>query len=185
MKTSENGLKPAKKEAAVCGLFCASCSIYIGTNEDPKRLEGLAKSFDLPVKEMECEGCRSDKRIGYCTDCIMFNCASEKEIEFCGECEEYPCEELKQFQAVLPHRVELWEAQKRIREVGSEKWYAEMLDHYGCPECGAINSAYDLACRKCGSMPSCKYVEVNKEEITKRMSDMSSIREELKPTIGS
>lgn len=180
MNTNKTGLKSARKEAAVCGLFCASCSIYIGTKEDPERLETMAKSFNVPVKDMECEGCRSDKRIGYCADCKMFKCASEKGIEFCGECEEYPCEEIKQFQAVLPHRVELWKAQKRILEVGSEKWYAEMLDHYACPECGVINSAYYMACRKCGNTPGSKYVEVNHDEIMKRMPDLDNIKDELK-----
>lgn len=179
MNTSKTSIKPAKKEAAVCGLFCTSCSIYIGTNEDPERLVNLAKGFNLPVKDMECKGCRSDKRIGYCANCKMFKCASEKGIEFCGACEDFPCEEIKQFQAVLPHRIELWLSQKRIQEVGSEKWFAEMLDHYACPECGAINSAYDMACRKCGITPSCKYVEVNQKEIINRMSDMKNIKKEL------
>jgi hypothetical protein len=179
MNTNKTNLKSAKKEAAVCGLFCTSCSIYIGTKEDPERLMNFAKNFNLPVKDMECNGCRSDKRIGYCANCKMFKCASEKGIEFCGECEDFPCEEIKQFQTVLPHRIELWLAQKRIQEVGPEKWFAEMLEHYVCPECGAINSAYDMACRKCGTTPSCKYVEVNQKEIEKRMSDMQNIKKEL------
>ena len=163
---------PVRKEAAVCGLFCESCSIFIGTQEDPERLENLAKTFNAPVKEMACNGCRSDKRIGYCENCVMFKCAAEKGIDFCGACDDYPCEDLKQFQTILPHRIELWKSQKRIQEAGCEKWYAEMLEHYGCPECGTINSAYDTACRKCGSAPSCKYVEVNREEINARLSAM-------------
>ena len=64
MNTSKTGIKPVKKEAAVCGLFCTSCALYIGTKEDPERLEDFAKSFNLPVEDMECEGCRSDKRSG-------------------------------------------------------------------------------------------------------------------------
>lgn len=181
MNTSKTVKKPVKKEAAVCGLFCTSCSIYIGTKEDPERLKSLAENFNVPVEEMECKGCRSDTRIGYCTNCKMFSCASEKGIDFCGECEEYPCMEIKQFQSILPHRVELWDSQKRIREAGCEKWFAEMLEHYRCPECGTINSAYDMACRKCGTTPGSKYVEVNQEEIMKRMSDIENIKEELKP----
>ena len=179
MKTSKPGIKTLRNEAAVCGLFCTSCSIYIGTKEDPERLERMAETFNIPVKDMECEGCRSDKRIGYCANCKMFKCASEKRIEFCGECDEYPCEDIKQFQSVLPHRVELWKSQKRIQEAGPERWYAEMLDHYACPECGVINSAYDMACRKCGTAPGCEYVEVNHEEIMKRMLDLENIEDEL------
>ncbi len=32
-----------KKLAAVCGLFCPACTIYIGTREDPDRLKASAR----------------------------------------------------------------------------------------------------------------------------------------------
>ncbi len=175
----ETVVKPDKREAAVCGLFCPSCSIYIGTKEDPERLKIMAENFNIPVEEMECSGCRSDKRISYCETCEMVKCASAKGIDFCGACEDYPCEVLKQFQAVLPHRIELWKSQERIKEVGYEKWYAEMLEHYACPQCKTINSSYDIACRKCGATPGCNYVKLNEEEITRRLSEMPKVVEEL------
>ena len=156
------------------------CSIYIGTKEDPERLKSIAKSFNVPVEEMECQGCRSDKRIGYCENCKMFKCASAKGIDFCGTCEDYPCADLKQFQAILPHRIELWKSQERIKEVGYEKWYTEMLEYYACHECGTINSAYDIACRKCGVSPSCSYLELNHQEIIKRLSGMEEALATLK-----
>lgn len=88
MNTDKTATKPLRNEAAVCGLFCTSCSIYIGTKEDK-----------------------------------------------------------------------------------------EMLEHYACPQCGTINSAYDMACRKCGNTPSCNYVEANREEIIKRMAGLENIRD--------
>ena len=172
--------RPDKRKTAVCGLFCPSCSIYIGTKEDPERLKSLADSFDMEVREVKCAGCRSDKRTGYCKICIMVKCATAKGIDFCGACEDYPCEDLKQFQAVLPHRIELWESQERIKEVGYEKWYSEMLEHYACPQCGTINSAYDMSCRKCGVTPSCKYVELNQDAVMRRRLEMPKIMENLK-----
>ena len=39
-----NTLKPVRNEAAVCGLFCTSCSIYIGTKEEPETDVGYGKS---------------------------------------------------------------------------------------------------------------------------------------------
>jgi predicted RNA-binding Zn-ribbon protein involved in translation (DUF1610 family) len=176
----ETGIRPDKREAAVCGLFCPSCSIYIGTKEDPERLKKAAENLSLPVQEMECTGCRSDRRTGYCRTCKMVKCAAEKGIDFCGACEEYPCEDLKQFQAVLPHRIELWKSQERIKEVGYEQWYTEMLEHYACPQCGTINSAYDKTCRKCGVTPSCRYVELNQDGIIRRLVEMPRILEEFK-----
>ncbi len=160
-----------KRLAAVCGLFCPACTVFIGTREDPERLKIISAHTQKPVEELQCDGCRSDRRCYYCRDkCEMGKCASGRGIAFCGECPEYPCEDLKVFQAEMPHRIELWKSQERIREAGYEKWYAEMIEHYSCPECGTINSAYDMSCRRCGTSPSCAYVSLHKEKILEQMA---------------
>ncbi len=82
----------------------------------------------------------------------MKGCATERGHDFCGQCNDYPCQELREFQAKYPHRLELWESQARIAEAGYEIWYTEMLDNYACPNCGSINSAYDIKCRHCGAV---------------------------------
>jgi predicted RNA-binding Zn-ribbon protein involved in translation (DUF1610 family) len=162
-----------KKLAAVCGLFCPACTIYIGTREDPERLRELAKRIGKPVEELECNGCRTDKRCFYCTSvCTMANCAADKGVDFCGQCAEYPCETLKTFQAAMPHRIELWQSQERIKEAGYEVWYQEMAERFSCPKCGVVNSVYDLKCRKCGEEPSSEFVRVHKEEIVRRTGKM-------------
>ncbi len=162
-----------KRLAAVCGLFCPACSVFIGTNEDPKRLEVLAQRLKRPVEDLSCNGCRTEKRCFYCrTVCTMAKCAAEKKMDFCGRCPEYPCQNLKTFQAEMPHRIELWKSQERIKEAGYEKWYAEMIEHYSCPKCRTINSAYDLKCRKCGEEPSCAYVRLHKTEIMRHSAKM-------------
>jgi len=172
MKNGQVGsFNPDKRLAAVCGLFCPTCNLFIGTKEDPERLKRMAKGFQLPVEELECHGCRSEKRGFFCNKyCKMTACSAEKGIDFCGECSEYPCEELKAFQVKMPHRIELWKSHDRIVEVGYEKWYAEMIEHYSCAECGTLNSAYDIACRKCGKVPSCNYVNLHKEEINQHLA---------------
>jgi ribosomal protein L40E len=169
MNQNEAFIKPDKREAAVCGLFCPACTIFIATKEDPDRLKRLAERRNQSEEDLKCQGCRSEKRTGYCKTCKMAECASKKGIDFCGECEEYPCEDLKQFQVIYPHRIELWQSQIRIKEVGFDKWYQEMVEHYSCTECGTLNSAYDTACRKCGTTPSCEYVDQNQSEIMKRL----------------
>ena len=157
-----------KRLAAICGLFCRACSFYLASSEDPARLRKIAGRFQLSAEEMECHGCRSDKRGIYCRNyCEFTKCAADKGIDFCGECSEYPCVKLKTFQAQMPHRIELWESQERIKKAGYKRWYAEMLEHYSCPECHTINSAYDMQCRKCGTTPSCKYVSLHADEIAK------------------
>ncbi|OGW52720.1 MAG: hypothetical protein A2Z46_08535 [Nitrospirae bacterium RBG_19FT_COMBO_55_12] len=162
--------KVDKKLAAVCGLFCPACHIFIGTQEDPDRLKMMAQRFQRPLEEMQCNGCRSEKRCFYCeSKCIMAKCAAAKGVDFCGECAEYPCSDLKAFQAEMPHRIELWKAQDRIKEAGWGKWYAEMIEHFSCKNCGTLNSAYDIACRKCGSTPSCAYVRLHNDEIMRHL----------------
>jgi len=165
-ETSENIRIPDKRFAAVCGLFCPACRAFIGTKEEPERLKIMAQRFQRSLEEMQCDGCRSEKRCFYCeTKCTMAKCAAAKGVEFCGQCAEYPCTNLKAFQAEMPHRIELWKSQERIKEVGYEKWYAEMIEHYSCQKCGTLNSAYDLKCRKCGGEPSCNYVGRHQQTI--------------------
>ena len=163
--------KVDKKLAAVCGLFCPACHVFIGTKEDPERLNVMAKRNQRTVEELQCNGCRSAKRCYYCeSNCKMAKCAAAKGVEFCIECAEYPCGDLRTFQAEMPHRIELWKSQERIKDVGYEKWYTEMIEHFSCPTCHTLNSAYDLKCRKCGEEPSCTYVSLHQDEILRHLA---------------
>ncbi len=162
------------KLAAVCGLFCPACTIYIGTHEDPARLKRFADERHLTIEQASCDGCRSARRIPFCATCNMYACAAEKGLDFCGACADFPCEDIRQFQSARPHRIELFANQARIREVGFEAWFAEMLAYYACPNCGTLNSAYDEKCRACGAQPSCAYVANNTEGIRQRLAQMKS-----------
>jgi len=100
------------------------------------------------------------------------SCAAEKSVDFCSECDEYPCEDLKEFQAAMPHRIELWDDLERIRDVGYERWFEEKINHYSCPKCKILNSAYDVTCRNCGADPGSSYVREHKQEIIPFLSKM-------------
>ena len=154
-----------KQLAAVCGLYCEACSLFIATTGDPARLKGLAARFQLSEEAIKCYGCRSAKRGPYCENCKMFACAAERGIDFCSKCEEYPCDDLKQFQAAMPHRIDLWADLERIKSIGYRQWLKEIRENYACPRCQIINSAYDLKCRKCSEEPSCNYVAKHKQAI--------------------
>ncbi len=156
--------------SAVCGLFCPSCTIYIGSTEDPQRLEKFASTRGKTVEEIRCYGCHSEKRTLFCQTCIMVRCAAEKGLAFCGQCPEYPCKDIQEFQAARPHRIDLWQSQARLKEVGRERWFAEQIERYACPKCGTINSAYDMICRKCSYDPANAYVSENKTKITAFLS---------------
>lgn len=147
-----------KALAAVCGLYCEACTLFIATKEDPVRLKGLAARFQLSEEAIKCYGCRSSKRGHYCEKCKMFSWAAERGIDFCVECEDYPCSDLKQFQSERPHRIELWDDLEQIKDMGYKYWLNKVRQNYICPQCQTINSAYDLNCRKCDQEPSCDYV---------------------------
>ena len=153
----ENNAQNGHTLAAVCGLYCRACTLYIGSTEDPDRLKMLAVQFATTPEELRCFGCRSDRLGIHCRDCSLKACATAKGISFCGECDEYPCAKLADFQRQMPHRIELWDDLGRIKEAGVEVWMREKQTEYACPNCGTINSAYDLSCRKCRHSPGSAY----------------------------
>jgi len=158
--------------AAICGLYCGSCTLYIISQEEPERLKTIAEKHGVAPKDLMCEGCRSSNTCPHCTKCGLRKCAEAQEIDFCIDCKDYPCEELRQFQADKPHRIELWEDLERIQAVGSGKWLNEVKEKYMCTECKTINSAYNIKCRKCGNTPSCKFVELYYDEIKKNKLEL-------------
>jgi hypothetical protein len=165
-QNKKKSLQPDKTLTAACGLFCPSCMVYIASRETLEHREKIAQAMGLPAETMYCDGCRSNRRYVYCNTCTMIACVAKKGIDFCGQCSEYPCGELKKFQAAAPHRLELWEAQSRIKEKGWQRWFEEMLEHYTCGKCATINSAYNLSCRKCGAIPGSEYARLHQKEIT-------------------
>ena len=154
-----------KNLAAACGLCCAACSWFLATKEDPERLKRMAAQQNWPVEESRCYGCRSAKRLSYCGNCKMSACTKKQDLDFCSECAEYPCQDLKQFQAAMPHRLELWSNLARIKSVGWRQWLQETRENYTCPQCQTINSTYDRHCRQCGHEPSCRFVANHQQAI--------------------
>lgn len=172
--TQESGAQPssAPAVAAVCGLPCETCSLYLATHQDPSRLPLLAKRWNMPIEKMYCDGCRADRRSFYCQTCELYTCAAERGHAFCGECSDYPCEKLVDFRSKAPHRLEIYENLERIRNAGAETWLEEVRDRYSCRSCGTLNSAYDLACRNCGHEPSNDFVCAHTKEIRERLSQL-------------
>ena len=168
---SKNQTTPDKNLAAACGLYCGSCGIYLATQEnDTEKLLQYAIVLNQPFDETLCDGCRAERKSVHCSKmCSIIRCTAEKGIEFCAACQEFPCKELTDFQSKMPHRVEILESQNRLMEIGWEQWLIEMNDKFSCPRCNTVNSAYDIACRKCGNSPSCKFVHLHQEIIDKHL----------------
>jgi Protein of unknown function (DUF3795) len=170
--TRDDDTGAVPRMAAVCGLFCEACSIYLAGQEDPERLAHIAARFGQTPEETYCEGCRAERRAVYCRSCALFACAAERGLDFCSECPDYPCAELETFGRERPHRANIFEDLHRIGEIGAEAWMEEARRRYTCPSCGTINSAYDLACRRCGREPANAYVQQHRTAILKRLAEM-------------
>jgi hypothetical protein len=162
----------APTTAAVCGLCCDACTIFIGSQEDPERLALFAGRMGWTPEEAGCDGCRSERRTPYCRACDLFACAERRGYAFCRECDEYPCAALDEFRRERPHRMEIYESLDRIAEAGVEVWLQEARDRHRCPSCGTINSAYDVKCRACGHEPGSAYVAAHREEIVERLRQL-------------
>ena len=155
--------------ASYCGVFCKSCPLYIGTAEEPARLELLSGRMGYPVDDLKCRGCRSDENSYYCRDCKLKKCASEKGYEMCSDCPDFPCRELEEFQKEMPHRAELWNSLDILKADGYEKWEKKLSKDFSCIKCGTMNSAYDISCRNCSFIPGSPFYERNNGKIKKHM----------------
>jgi hypothetical protein len=151
--------------AAVCGLYCEACALYIGTHEDPAMLSFLAARLGQTEDETRCDGCRAERRSKYCQSCTLFTCAAGRGHDFCVECSDFPCDDLKAFQCERPHRADLFADLERIAAVGPWEWVEEASKRYACPDCGTMNSAYHVKCRSCGRDPSNAFVAEHAHKI--------------------
>jgi hypothetical protein len=144
-----------RESVAYCGLFCESCGVYIATKAgDMAELGRMAQKMCVAAEDMACDGCRSERRSAHCRECALRDCAGEMGIVGCEHCEDFPCAELREFQAKLPHRAELFEAAELRKAIGLDAWMAKMAQDYSCPACGKLNSPYYPACPSCGASPA-------------------------------
>jgi len=162
----------SKNLISACGLFCGACGIYQATQEnDIEKILQYAVVLNQTFDETLCDGCGAKRKSLHCSKmCTFIDCKQQKGVNFCTDCIEFPCQALLDFKSEMPHRIEIIESLKRLKEIGQENWINEMEKHFSCPECNALNSAYDIKCRKCGKSPGCKFVEEHKEVIEKYLA---------------
>jgi hypothetical protein len=89
---------------AYCGLNCDDCLAYKATvgNDDELREETAAKwrrlfSPNIRAADINCLGCKSEVRFGYCQSCGIRACNTTKNLENCGACDAFGCEKTEAF----------------------------------------------------------------------------------------
>lgn len=164
---------------AKCGLFCQACSAFIATQEEPERLDIIAKRLNLTREDLLCKGCGSEQISYFCRTCEIKDCANEKGYLNCSECIDMPCDKILSFQeSGKPHRLEVVNSLTSLKDAGFENWQKEQLGEYMCQKCHTTNSAYDLNCRECGSEPGNAYVERYKDTIIKHLAAVKKVSTE-------
>lgn len=114
----------AEKIIAFCGIDCASCPAYVGTQTGDMEL--LAKTAaewsgdgePLTAKDLLCSSCtQTEERLfKWCVHCKIKDCCREKEFTNCAYCDEYACDDLNKLWDMFPSQ----EARATLDEVRRE-----------------------------------------------------------------
>lgn len=161
-----------KNLVSACGLYCGACGIYIATQEnDSEKMLQYAMVLNQSYDDTLCDGCGAVRKSLHCSKmCTFIDCKQQKGVNSCTDCDEFPCQALYEFKSKMPHRAEIIEMQHKMQEIGTENWLIEMKDYFSCQQCKTVNSAYHLACRKCGNTPACRFVSQHKDAIEQYLS---------------
>jgi hypothetical protein len=110
---------------AFCGLDCAECPSYIGTQRgDQELLQETAERWSTEEHRIEpddilCDGCNTaGERLNcFCAECPVRVCAVGKGVANCGLCDDYLCEKLLGVWALIKTP----EARDRLDELNKAK----------------------------------------------------------------
>ena len=139
-----------KKElVAPCGLYCGVCGVYIAhVNDNIKFKERLTTVYNVPIEEIACEGCLSERPFVFCHTCLIKSCTEGKGIEGCHQCADFPCQFIEDFPLEVGKKVIL-RAIPTWRKLGTERWIEEEEKRYICPSCGYSVFRGAKRCRQC------------------------------------
>ena len=157
-RVSEDGLvQETEKVVGICGLYCGTCPVFLAVREnDAEELKKISKSRSLPIKEVRCDGCLSDRVFEPCIDChhSFRQCANEKKVTWCYECTDFPCQRLKEFKDIhvvngVHHHKKVIENLQNIKKNGIERFVEEQEKKGKCPQCGKRLYWYLRECPIC------------------------------------
>ena len=90
---------------AYCGLDCSACDAFKASQaKDIEHMKQIADRWnrelntEFTVKDIECDGCLSQRISGWCQSiCAIRPCAEKQNAKTCAHCSEYSCEILETF----------------------------------------------------------------------------------------
>jgi hypothetical protein len=138
------------KPDAYCGLYCASCTVFMATKNNT--IDKLAEEWQADVNDIACHGCKSQKVAKFCRTCALKTCARAKGVDFCIECNDFPCQPLEDFKSSskYPYHSEVYDYLNIIKDHGVQHWLGEMKKRWSCSQCGREHDWFTLECPGCG-----------------------------------
>ncbi|MGL5439547.1 MAG: DUF3795 domain-containing protein [Filifactoraceae bacterium] len=125
---------PNEETAAICGLFCGTCTFYPD----------------------HCHGCLSDKLTAHCITCPngFRDCAKAHDVTRCYECVDFPCERLQKFKNIhfengIGHHLTVIIDLLYMKEHGVMPWVEKNTAENLCPKCGKLIYWMDKNCHCC------------------------------------
>ena len=140
---------------AICGLYCGTCPQWLAYREkDVEQLERISQATSIPIEEIRCDGCLSDKIFPHCVQCGIRECAGEKKVTWCFQCDDFPCQRLRDFTDAhivngISHHANVLEDLQYMKMHGIEQWAEEQERAGRCPQCGKRLYWYSRKCPKC------------------------------------
>ena len=147
----------ASKKVGICGLYCGTCPAYLAHQKnDVEQLERYSQLFGIPVEEIRCDGCLSDRVFAPCVNCRhgFRQCAREKGVMWCFQCGDFPCQRLMDFRNVhiengVSHHANVVEDLQYMKEHGVEQWVEEQEKARRCTQCGEMLYWFVRKCPGC------------------------------------
>ena len=147
----------ARQLAGICGIYCGTCPRYPAYREnDVEQLREISRATGVPIDEIRCDGCLSDRVFATCLECRhgFRQCVGEKNVTWCFECHDFPCQRLRDFRHVhvvngISHHVRVIEDLHYMKEHGVEQWAAEQERAGSCPNCGKRLYWFSRECPSC------------------------------------
>jgi hypothetical protein len=133
-----------------CGMYCSVCSVRAADRDRDLQLkEHLALFFGTSPENIACEGCRSGKTFEMMVKtCSIRTCAQDKGWTGCHECPDFPCDHIRNF-PLETARLRILEAIPLWRQLGTERYVAEVEKRFTCTQCGTLLHRYAQVCSHC------------------------------------
>ena len=71
-----------------------------------------------------------------------------KKFKGCHQCDDFPCDHINNFPFEISKN-KMVEGIQRWKELGTERWVAEVEDQYTCSNCGALLHRFAIQCPNC------------------------------------